>query len=116
MTVLIVSSQPRRCEALEESLGRHGLLAFCADGPAQALSLAGVLRFKVAVFLGTIDQEATAAMRELRVRHGTRSIAVNGESSHNEPGAPTAAFARRLPGPVTDETLLQHIRELRAAG
>jgi hypothetical protein len=116
MPVLIVSRQRRRCKALEEALVRHGLLAMCAEGAAEALSVANVIRFNVAVFLGTIDAEAVTAMQELRSRYGTRGIAVNGTAAHDEPESPTAAFARRLPGPVTEEALLQHIRELRAIG
>ena len=114
--VLIVGGHRQRCEALKEALVRHGLLAMCTDGAAEARAVANVIQFKVAVFLGTIDQEATEAMRELRTRHGTRGIAVNGKSSQDEPDGPAAAFARRLPDPVTEETLVQHIRELRAAG
>jgi hypothetical protein len=116
MPVLIVSRHRQRCRRWRKPWCATACSRCALNGAAEALAVANVLRFKVAVFLGTIDQEATEAMRELRTRHGTRSIAVDGQSSHDDPYGPTAAFERRLPDPVTEETLLQHIRELRAAG
>jgi hypothetical protein len=110
---MIVSRQQSRARALERALVKSGLIAMCADSPAEALKLAGVLRFKVAVFLGPIDTEAAAAMRELHTRYGTRGIAMNGDPADE---AAAAVFARRLASTTSPETLLQHIQELRTAG
>ena len=110
MPVLIVSRQQRRCKALEQALVSNGVIAMCAHGPDDALALANVLRFKVAVFLDPIDAQATAVMQELQTLHGTRGIAMDGDPADE---AAVAAFARRLAATTSPEILLQHIQELR---
>jgi hypothetical protein len=113
MPVLIVSDKRPQGRALEQLLLSNGLLNLSAASPSDALALASVLRFRVAVFYDPVSQEAAHAMQEMEARYGTRLIALLDPGHPGGQSLPLPPSAVGLTTPVDEQALLEHIARLR---